>query len=113
MALLENKSGEYVAATTESGQATLASAQLPDDLVVWASDPDSKDAYPIVTYTWLILYRHYSDQKKLNVLQDLLKYALGDGQKDSEPLGYIPLPAPVAEKVKAAVQNVTVGTGAD
>ncbi|HET6898444.1 MAG TPA: phosphate ABC transporter substrate-binding protein PstS [Vicinamibacteria bacterium] len=108
MAVLENKSGEFVEPTTQSGQAALASATLPDDLIVWASDPEAKDAYPIVTYTWLILYKQYSDKKKLEVLQDLVKYSLTEGQKDSEALGYIPLPAPVAEKVKGAVQGVAV-----
>jgi hypothetical protein len=48
---LENKSGRYVEATAASGQAALASAQLPDDLIVWASDPEAQDAYPIVTYS--------------------------------------------------------------
>lgn len=112
MAQLENKSGEFVAPTTESGQAALASAQIPDNMIVWASDPESKTAYPIVTYTWLILYKHYPDKRKLEVLQDLLKYALTDGQADCEPLGYIPLPATVADKVKAAAQTVTPGDGA-
>jgi phosphate transport system substrate-binding protein len=107
MAVLENKSGAFVAATTESGQAALAAAPLPEDLIVWASDPEAKDAYPIVTYTWLILYKQYSDKKKLEVLQDLIKYALTDGQKEGEALGYLPLPATVAEKVKSAAQNVT------
>jgi phosphate transport system substrate-binding protein len=112
MAVLENKSGEFVAPTPQSGQAALASAQLPDDLIVWASDPEAKDSYPIVTYTWLILYKQYADKRKLEVLQELLKYALTDGQKESEALGYIPLPAAVAEKVKAAVQNVTAAPNA-
>jgi phosphate transport system substrate-binding protein len=112
MALLENKSGEFVAPTTESGQAALASAQLPDDLIVWASDPEAKAAYPIVTYTWLILYKQYGDKKKLGVLQDLIQYSVTEGQKESEALGYIPLPASVAEKVKAAVQSVTAAANA-
>lgn len=112
MAVLENKSGAYVAASIASGQAGLASAQLPDDLIVWASDPDAKDAYPIVTYTWLLCYRQYQDKKKFEVLQDLLKYCLGDGQKDSEALGYIPLPAPVAQKVSAAVGNIKLAPNA-
>ena len=112
MAILENKSGTYVAASIASGQAALASAQLPDDLIVWASDPDAKDAYPIVTYTWLLCYRQYKDKKKLEVLQDLLKYCLRDGQKDSEALGYIPLPASVAEKVGAAVGNIKLAPNA-
>ena len=91
MALLENKSGNFVAPTLASGQAALASAQLPDDLIVWASDPEGKDSYPIVTYTWLLCYKQYQDKKKFEVLQGLLKYCLTDGQKDCEPLGYIPL----------------------
>src|SRR5262245_16287760 len=110
MATLENKSGGFVAPSTESGQAALASATLPDDLIVWASDPETPDAYPIVTYTWLILYKQYPDKKKLDVLQDLVKYALTDGQKESEALGYIPLPGSVVQKVQAAVGTVTAAT---
>jgi phosphate transport system substrate-binding protein len=104
---LENKAGKYVAASTASGQAALASAALPDNLIVWNSDPDASDAYPIVTYTWLICYRKYPDAKKLAALQDLLKYSLTDGQKESEALGYIPLPANVSSKALAAVQTIT------
>jgi len=106
MATLENKSGAYVAATTESGQAALASAVLPEDLIVWNSDPAAKDAYPIVTYTWLLAYKKYPDKKKHAALIDLLEYGLTAGQKDAEALGYIPLPPAVAEKVRAAVNNI-------
>jgi phosphate transport system substrate-binding protein len=106
MATLENKSGAYVAASTASGQAALASATLPDDMIVWASDPEPKDAYPIVTFTWLLAYKKYADKKKHDVLIDLLQYGVTDGQKDAEPLGYIPLPQPVADKVKAALANI-------
>jgi phosphate transport system substrate-binding protein len=112
MAVLENKAGAFVAATPQSGQAALAAAQLPEDLIVWAPDPEGQESYPIVTYTWLILYKQYADKKKLEILQDLVKYAVTDGQKDSEALGYIPLPAAVADKVKAAVQSVAVATAA-
>jgi len=102
MASLENKSGEYVAPTTASGQAALASAQLPDNLIAWVSDPEPKDAYPITTYTWLLVNKKYP-KTKLTVLQDLLNYCLTDGQKEAESLGYIPLPASVVARVKAAV----------
>jgi phosphate transport system substrate-binding protein len=77
-------------------------------MIVWASDPEAKDAYPIVTYTWLLCYRKY-DKKKLDALLDMLTYSLTEGQKDAEPLGYIPMPAPVVEKVKAAIQNIKAG----
>jgi len=106
MASLENKSGAYVAASTASGQAALASATLPDDMIAWASDPEPKDAYPIVTFTWLLAYKKYPDKKKHDALVDLLRYGVTDGQKDAESLGYIPLPQPVVERVKAALANI-------
>jgi phosphate transport system substrate-binding protein len=106
VAVLENKSGQFVAATPASGQAALAAGKMPDDLIVWVSDPEGKEAYPIVTYTWLLLYKNYPDKAKSALLKDLLKYVLIEGQKDAEPLGYIPLPKPVSEKVLTAVQNI-------
>jgi phosphate transport system substrate-binding protein len=106
-ATLENKAGKFVAASTASGQAALASAALPDDMIVWASDPEPGDAYPIVTYTWLICYKKYSDKNKLEAVQDLVKYGLSEGQKDAETLGYIPLPASVVAKATTAVQTLS------
>ena len=106
MALLENKSAKYVEATTAAGQAALASAALPDDMIAWASDPDVPDAYPIVTYTWLICYKKYPDRNKLLAMQDLLTFGLTDGQKDAESLGYIPLPAGVVAKATDAIQRL-------
>jgi phosphate transport system substrate-binding protein len=107
-AVLENKAGKFVAASTASGQAALASAPLPDDMIVWASDPQPPDAYPIVTYTWLICYKTYPDKTKRQAIHDVLMYGLTDGQKDAEALGYIPLPASVVAKATAAVQGLIV-----
>jgi phosphate transport system substrate-binding protein len=107
MAILENKSGAWVAASPASGQAALASVQMPDNLIAWVPDPEPEAAYPIVTYTWLLVNRKY-DKTKLPVLQDVLRYGVTDGQKDAEPLGYIPLPAPVVDKVKTAVNTLTI-----
>jgi len=106
IAMLENKSGGFIAPSTASGQAALASVQMPENLIVWASDPEDKNAYPIVTYTWLLLYNKYPDKKKAEILQDMLKYCISQGQNVAEQLGYIPLPAPVAEKVKLALQKI-------
>jgi phosphate transport system substrate-binding protein len=103
MATLENKSGNYVSATTDSAKAALASATLPPDLIVWVSDPDAKDAYPIVTFTWMILYKKYDNREKLDALKSLVAYGLTDGQKDSEALGYVPLPDAVVSRAQAAV----------
>jgi phosphate transport system substrate-binding protein len=102
MASLQNKSGNFVAPSIASAQAALASAELPSDMIVWVSDPAAADAYPIVTYTWMLLYKNYADKDKLAALKGLLQYGLTDGQKDSESLGYIPLPAAVAAQAQAA-----------
>ena len=91
---------------TASGQAALASAKIPDNLIAWVPDPPVKDAYPIATFTWLLCYRKGPDPNKAEVLRNLLLYCLTDGQKESEALGYLPLPEAVATKVKAAIQNV-------
>ncbi len=112
MAILENRSGSFVAPSVASAQAALATAQFPDNLIAWVPDPDAKDAYPIATYTWIICYKQYHDKRKFQVLQGLLTYCLTDGQKESEALGYIPLPAAVADKAKAAIQNITLAPNA-
>jgi phosphate transport system substrate-binding protein len=108
MASLENKAGNYIAPTAASGQAALAAVQMPDDLIAWVPDPEGKDAYPIVTFTWLLLYKKYDDKNKLDALKEVVTYALTDGQKISEQLGYLPLPPEVVEKNKAALNNITL-----
>ncbi|MBF0465359.1 MAG: phosphate ABC transporter substrate-binding protein PstS [Nitrospirae bacterium] len=106
MAILENKSGNFVVASTASGQATLSTIKLPEDLIVWDSDPSGKEDYPIVTFTWLICYKQYPDKKKAEILHDLIKYCLSEGQKSAEALGYIPLPEVVVQKVTASIDNI-------
>src|SRR5215475_12255911 len=61
MATLENKAGKFVAASTASGQAALAGVSSSPDMLGWAPDPEAAEAYPLVTYTWLILYNTYKD----------------------------------------------------
>ncbi len=106
MAQLENKSGNFIIPSTASGQAAIATANLPENLIAWVPDPTAKDAYPIATFTWFLSYKKNSDPQKAEVLRSILMYCLTDGQKESESIGYIPLPEAVATKVKAAVQNV-------
>jgi len=106
MASLQNKAGAYVSPTTASGQAALASVEFSPEMIGWAPDPAGAEAYPIVTYTWLILYKQYKDPRKLEALRGLLKFALGEGQKEAEQLGYIPLPQSTVDKVAAALDGV-------
>lgn len=106
MASLENKSGTMVAPSFESAQRTLSSAEMPADLRAWFPDPEGKDAYPIVTYTWLLCYKKYKDPKVAEALKKAIEYCLTDGQKVSQELGYIPLPADVVEKVREAMKQI-------
>jgi len=106
-ATLQNKAGNYVEATTASAAAGLASGEIPPDLIAWVSDPEAKDAYPIVTYTWMIFYKKYDNKAKSKALRDLINYGLTDGQKESEALGYVPLPPEVVTKVKAAAETIS------
>ena len=103
-ASLQNKAGNFVAATPDSAKAALASAQLPENMIVWVSDPEGNDSYPIVTFTWMCFYKQYTDKNKLDALKALAIYGLTDGQKDSEALGYVPLPDSISSKGQEAIK---------
>jgi len=107
MATLENKSGKFVAVTLESEKAALASVQLPSDLRAWITDPADPNAYPIVTYTWILAHKKYSDAKIAETLKSVLNYGLTQGQGFSVDLGYIPLPASVVSEVGKAVDGIS------
>jgi len=106
IAALENKAGKFVKASIPSFQASLAAVEMPEDLMAWLPDPPGDDSYPIVTYTWLLCYKRYDDANKLKALKGVIEYGLTEGQKSSEQLGYIPLPAPVVAKVREALNNI-------
>jgi len=106
-ASLQNKSGAFVAPSTASAQAALSRAEMPEDLILWISDPDGEASYPIVTYTWLLCYKTYEDPAKASLLKEVVNYCLDTGQAESESLGYIPLPENVVAKVKAALDTIS------
>jgi phosphate transport system substrate-binding protein len=106
-ASLENKAGEFVTATTTSGATTLATTKFQGDLLrAWPSDPDGKDAYPISTFTWLLLYKKYDNKDQAEAVKKFVQFGLTDGQKFAEELGYIPLPKEVVDKDVAALKTV-------
>lgn len=105
-AAVENKSGQFVAPTPESGAAALASVELPENLRAWPVDPAAPEAYPITTFTWLLLYKKYDDSAKLKALKDFVAYGLTEGQSLATGLGYIPLPDAVVAKANAALDTI-------
>ncbi len=106
MASLQNKAGNFVKPTDASGAATLGHVEFPENLRVWPEDPTGDEDYPIATFTWLLLYKKYTDADKLKALKEFVTYGLVEGQKFSAELGYIPLPAPVVEKSKVALATI-------
>jgi len=106
MASLENKDGRFVAPSPQSASAALESVQLPENLRAFVPDPGGRDAYPIVTMSWILLYQNYSDAKKREAVKDLFSWCLRDGQQEATKLGYAPLPDNVASKSLQALQNV-------
>jgi phosphate transport system substrate-binding protein len=106
IATLENKVGEYIKPSVESGQAALNSVTLPENLRAFVPDPDGKGCYPLVTFTWLLVHKAYPDAKRAAALKDLCKYALTDGQKDCATEGFIPLPEAVVQRALKAVESI-------
>jgi phosphate transport system substrate-binding protein len=114
-ALLENKAGNFVRATAETGRAALEGAEVPADFRISVPDPAGKDAYPIVTYTWLLCYKDYTafrgDPAVGETLQKVITFCLTDGQRYSNELGYIPLPRNVVEPALRAVEGIRTPAG--
>jgi phosphate transport system substrate-binding protein len=107
MAILENKSGKFIKPSLESGKTALASVELPPNLRAWILDPAAPDAYPIVTYTWLLCYKKYADPKIADTLKSVIRYGLSTGQSFSAQLGYIPLPDNVVTAVSKALDQIS------
>ena len=105
-ALPQNKAGKFVEANAKSGQAGLATIKWDDQLRGWNADPEGDESYPIVTYSWLILYRDYGDGNKAKTIRDLVKYSLTKGQAEADALGYLALPTAAAERALKALDNV-------
>ena len=106
-AALENKSGNFVKATDESASATLAAVQLPGNLRAFISDPDGANSYPVVTYTWLLVYKNYDDPEKAKAMETAIEYGLNEGQQVAPQLGYIPLPTNVRQKVAQVADTIS------
>ena len=101
---VKNKSGSAVKADLASITAAAASVQsLPDDFRVSITNPDGKGAYPISTYTWLLVPMKNNDAEKQKALVGFLKWATSKGQEMVEALDYAKLPAGVVAKEQKAI----------
>jgi phosphate transport system substrate-binding protein len=108
VAKIKNASGAFVAPSLASvtAAAKASSAKMPDDFRVSIVNPVAKDAYPIATFTWLLIPAKIADPAKKKAIVDFLKWMLADGQKMTEALDFSQLPAPVVAKEVKAITKV-------
>jgi phosphate transport system substrate-binding protein len=97
---MRNAAGNFVKAdfNTVSEAAAGAAKNMPDDFRVSITNAPGKNAYPISTFTWLLIPSKIDDAPKRKAITDFLKWMVTAGQKDAEPMSYAPLPKPVATK---------------
>ncbi|MGA7559043.1 MAG: phosphate ABC transporter substrate-binding protein PstS [Terriglobales bacterium] len=104
---VRNAAGNFVKASLEGvTEAAASSPKMPADFRVSITDAPGKTAYPISSFTWLLIPEQAQDPKKGKIIADFLNWMVTDGQKMTSQLSYAPLPANVAEKVKAAIKLV-------
>ena len=104
---VKNASGSFVKASLDSVTAAAASAKsMPADFRVSITNAPGKDAYPISSFTWLLIPEKSKEAAKGKILADFLTWMVDDGQKMTAELTYAPLPESVATKVKGAIKQV-------
>jgi phosphate transport system substrate-binding protein len=104
---VKNSAGNFVKASLEGVTAAAASApKMPPDFRVSITNAPGKDAYPISSFTWLLIPEQSKDAAKGKILADFLNWMVTDGQKMTAALSYAPLPDVVVQKVKDAIKQV-------
>ena len=83
-----------------------AAKNMPDDFRVSITNAPGKKAYPISTFTWLLIPAKFSDAAKRDALKNFLKWAITDGQKFNEDLKYAKLPKEVVSKELKAIGSI-------
>lgn len=108
MATLQNADGQWVKPSVEATSAAAQGVELPPDFRVSITNAKGKDAYPISSFTYILLYKDQTDAAKGKALVEFLWWAIHDGQKLAAPLDYAPLPKPVVARVEAELKTVKV-----
>jgi phosphate transport system substrate-binding protein len=105
---VKNSSGTFIKADLVSVTAAASGAakDMPDDFRVSITNAPGKTAYPISSFTWLLIPEKFQDSAKRDDIKGFLKWMLSNGQSYAEPLSYAKLPKEVIEKEKKAINNI-------
>jgi len=106
-AAVQNKAGKFVKGGIDSVSAAAAAAakNMPKDYRVSIVNADGEDAYPISTFTWLLVYQNNSGSTG-KILKDFLTWAMAEGQAIAPNLGYAPLPENVKRMVTETISTI-------
>ena len=91
----------------EGASLAAAGVEMPGDYRVSIVDPAGEKAYPIATFTWLLVYQDAFDATRGKALADFLWWAIHDGQQYAGQLGYAPLPGAVVKKLEQTLAGLT------
>ena len=105
---VKNASGNVVKADLASVTAAAAGAakDMPADFRVSITNAPGKNAYPISSFTWLLIPEKFSDAAKRDAIKGFINWMLVDGQNEVEALSYAKLPKEVVAKEKQALAKV-------
>jgi phosphate transport system substrate-binding protein len=105
---VQNSSGAFVKASLETttAAAAVAAEDMPADFRVSITNAPGKSAYPICSFTWLLVPAKIPDAGKRDTIKGFLHWMLVDGQKDTEALYYAPLPKQVVQQELKAISNI-------
>jgi phosphate transport system substrate-binding protein len=105
---VKNSSGQFIKADLAGVTAAAAGAakSMPDDFRVSITDAPGKTAYPISSFTWLLIPSKFSDPSKRDAIKGFLKWMLSDGQNEVEALSYAKLPKEVVAKETKALDQI-------
>ena len=97
---VQNAAGNWIVASIPSVTAAAASIkQMPADYRVSITNAPGADAYPISSFTYLLINAHLTDTAKEKVIRDMLSWIIKSGESEASSLSYAPLPESVASKV--------------
>jgi phosphate transport system substrate-binding protein len=105
---VENSAGEFVKASVDSVTKAAATVDMPADFRVSITNAGGAGAYPIASFTWILLYQAAPDTAKSKAMVDFMRWALTDGQAFATELGYARLPQSVVELEMKALDRVKV-----
>lgn len=108
VAQIKNADGNFVEPSIDSVTAAAAAsaASMPDDLRISITNAPGAQAYPISSYTYILVYKDQKDAAKGKALMDFLWWGIHDGEGFAKELLYAPLPADIVKKAEAKINSV-------